>query len=205
GGFSNDAPGLQTDPRLTYTFKEAGDYLIEVRDVTYRGGPDFFYRLRIGDFPCATAPYPMMVQRGVKTSVGFAGPNVEGVAAVEVTAPADPTTHVLWLAPKGASGLHGWPVALNVSDHPEVVEQEPNNEPTKATRLNVPCGVSGRFLEKGDVDHYVFAAKKGQRYIIEAQTHELGSPTEVYLVLKDAKGPHQLPPTNPHLATRTPY
>src|SRR5262249_38458720 len=42
GGFSNDAPGLQTDPRLSYTFKEAGDVLIEVRDVTNRGGPDFF-------------------------------------------------------------------------------------------------------------------------------------------------------------------
>ena len=26
--FYNDAPGLQTDPRLTYTLKEAGDYLI---------------------------------------------------------------------------------------------------------------------------------------------------------------------------------
>src|SRR5207244_7615655 len=44
GGHSNDAPGLQTDPRLTYTFKDAGDYLVEVRDVLYRGGADFFYR-----------------------------------------------------------------------------------------------------------------------------------------------------------------
>src|SRR5262249_54864153 len=34
GGHSNDAPGLQTDPRLTYTFKEAGDYVVEIRDVT---------------------------------------------------------------------------------------------------------------------------------------------------------------------------
>src|SRR5258707_271600 len=59
GGHSNDAPGLQTDPRLTYTFKETGEYLIEVRDVMYRGGADFVYRLRIGDFPCATTPLPM--------------------------------------------------------------------------------------------------------------------------------------------------
>src|SRR5215471_9689940 len=52
--YSNDSPGLQTDARLTHTFKDAGDYLIEVRDVTYRGGADFHFRLRIGDFPCAT-------------------------------------------------------------------------------------------------------------------------------------------------------
>ena len=201
GGHSNDAPGLQTDARLTYTFKEAGDYLVEIRDVTYRGGADYHYRLRIGDFPCATTPYPLAVKRGSKTKVAFTGPNVEGVAPVEVTAPTDPAVSVLWLAPKGASGLHGWPVALALSDLPEVTEQEPNNEPAKATRLTVPCGVSGRFLEKGDKDFYVFAARKGQRFIIEAKTLELFSPTEVYMVLKDAKG-GQLAETNPAAAPR---
>lgn len=196
GGHSNDAPGLQTDSRLTFTFKEAGDYLVEIRDVTYRGGADYHYRLRIGDFPCATTPYPLAVQRGSKTAVHFAGPNVDGVAPVEVTAPTDPAVSVLWVAPKGANGLHGWPVALALSDLTETTEQEPNNEPAKATRLTVPCGVSGRFLEKGDKDHYVFAAKKGQRIVVEAQTLELFSPTEVYMVLRDAKG-GQLAETNP--------
>ncbi|HTV67315.1 MAG TPA: hypothetical protein VMF90_02155, partial [Rhizobiaceae bacterium] len=28
GAYSNDAPGLQTDARLTYTFKTAGEYLV---------------------------------------------------------------------------------------------------------------------------------------------------------------------------------
>ncbi|MBI1914041.1 MAG: PPC domain-containing protein [Planctomycetes bacterium] len=204
GGHSNDAPGLQTDPRLTYTFKEAGDYLVEVRDVSYHGGPDFHYRLRIGDFPCATTPYPLAVKRGSKTKVAFAGPAVEGVAAVDVAAPSDPLIHTLWLAPKGASGLHGWPVALALSDLNEVTEQEPNNELAKATRVQMPCGVSGRFLEKGDVDHYVFALKKGQRIAIEAQTQEWFSPTEVYMVLKDAKG-GQLATNNPALPPRIDY
>ena len=201
GGHSNDAPGLQTDARLTYTFKEAGDYLIGIRDVTYRGGADFHYRLRIGDFPCATTPYPLVVKRGSKTKVSFAGPNVEGVAPVEVTAPTDPAVSVVWLAPKGTNGLHGWPVALGLSDLPEATEQEPNNEPAKATRLTIPCGVSGRFLEKGDKDFYVFTAKKGQRYVIEARTLELFSPTEVYMVLKDPKG-GQVAETNPAAVPR---
>jgi hypothetical protein len=204
GGFSNDAPGLQTDARLTCTFKEAGDYVIEVRDVMYRGGADFFYRLRIGDFPCATTPFPLAVQRGVKTIVSFAGPNVEGVGPVEVSAPADPTVNTLYVAPKGNSGLHGWPVALTVSEQPEVSEQEPNNELARATRLNVPCGVSGKFEQKADVDHYIFAAKKGQRYIVEARTHEYHSPAEVYLILKDAKGT-QLAASNPEAAPRLDY
>jgi hypothetical protein len=186
--FDNDAPGLQTDARLTYTFKDAGDYLIEVRDVMYRGGADHWYRLRIGDFPCATTPIPMAAKRGGKVQVKFAGPTVDGVPPVEVTVPTDPAVHTLWVAPKGANGLYGWPVALDVSDTDEVVEVEPNNEPAKATRVPVPGGVTGRLEEKGDIDYFVFAAKKGQRLILEAHTQELNSPTVVDMVLKDAKG-----------------
>jgi hypothetical protein len=201
GGHSNDAPGLQTDPRLTYTFKEAGDYVVEIRDVTYRGGDDFYYRLRIGDFPCATAPVPMAARLGGQVAVTFAGPNVEGVAPIEVAVPNDPALDTIWLAPKGPSGLHGWPVALAVSDLEETTEQEPNNELAKANRLPVPGAVTGRFQEKGDIDHYVFTAKKGQRYVLDVVTHELYSPTEVYFVVLDAKGA-QLAASNPMAGAR---
>lgn len=204
GGYSNDAPGCQTDPRLTYTFKDAGDYLVEIRDVQYRGGPDFFYRLRVGDFPCATTPLPMAARRGGKVAVRFAGSQVEGVAPVEVSVPTDPTVDTVWVAPQGPSGLHGWPVALAVSDLDEVLEQEPNDEPAKANRVPVPGGVTGRFEQKGDRDHFIFAAKKGQRYVIEAHTQDLYSPTEVYLVLKDAKGA-QVAASNPMAAPRIEY
>jgi hypothetical protein len=202
--YSNDSPGLQSDARLTHTFKEAGDYLVAVRDVTYRGGPDFHYRLRVGDFPCATTPVPMAAKRGSKVAVHFAGPNVEGVAPVEVTVPTDPAVTALQVAPKGAGGLYGWPVLLFTSDLDELVEQEPNNEPAKANRLTVPCGVTGRFEQKGDLDHFVFAGKKGQRYFIEAQTLEQHSPTEVYMVLKDAKG-GQVAASNPAAGQRIDY
>jgi hypothetical protein len=199
GGHSEDAPGLQSDPRLTYTFKEAGDYVVAVHDTLWQGGADFGYRLRIGDFPCATTPLPMAARRGSQATVSFAGPMVEGVASVTVAVPADPTVDTVWVAPRGANGLYGWPVALAVSDHEELLEQEPNNDPTHANRVPVPGGITGRFLEPNDVDHFVFAAKAGQRYAIDAHTHELNSPTEVYLVLKDAKG-NQLAASNPMAA-----
>lgn len=201
GAFNNDAPGLQTDARLTHTFPAAGDYLAAVRDVSYRGGDDFHYRLRIGDFPCATTTLPLAVQRGRKTAVRFAGPNVEGVAPIEVTAPTDPAIEFLTLAPRGANGLHGWPVNLKLSDIEETLEKEPNNEAAKANRLPVPGAVTGRFEQKGDRDVFIFTLKKGMRYLIEAQTHELGSPTEVYMTLHDAKG-KQLQASNPMKAAR---
>jgi hypothetical protein len=200
--YSNDAPGLQTDARLTYTFKDAGDYLIEIRDVTYRGGPDFFYRLRIGDFPCATAPVPLAGKRGSKVVINFAGPNVQGVQPVEVTMPVDFSIPEVWVAPNGASGLHGWPVSILCSDYEEGLEQEPNNEIAKANRVTVPGGITGRFVERDDLDYYVFNAKKDQRLIIQGDTLELHTPTLLYMVLKDGKG-GEVAKCNPQAPTPT--
>ena len=185
--YDNDSPGCQTDPRIRYTFKEAGTYLVEVKDVLNRGGADYFYRLRIGDFPLATTPIPMAAKRGAKTKVNFAGPAVDGIAPVEVDVPTDPAVDIVWVAPKSAAGLHGWPVPLAVSDHDEAVEQEPNNDPKSASRIAVPGGITGRFQQADDLDFYVFAAKKGQKLSIEAHTLEYYSPTLVYLILRNAK------------------
>ncbi len=201
GAYSNDAPGLQTDARLTYTFKTEGEYLVAVRDVSYRGGEDYHYRLRIGDFPCATTTLPLAVKRGSKTAVRFAGPNVDGVAPVEVTAPADPAIEFLSLAPRGANGWHGWPVMLALSDIEESLEKEPNDDAAKANRIAVPGAITARFEKKGDNDTFVFALKKGVRYSIEAQTHELGSPTDVYMILRDGKG-GQVQVSDPMRASR---
>ncbi len=195
--FDNDSPGCQGDPRLSYTFKEAGDYLIEVKDVLNRGGPDYVYRLRVGDFPLATASLPMAARRGTRAKISFAGPYVDGVAPVEVAVPTDPAASVVWVAPRGASGLSGWPVALAVSDHDELVETEPNNEPAKANRLPVPGGITGRFQPSDDTDCYVFTAKKGQKLVIEAQTLELYTPTLVYMILKNAKTGAEVARSNP--------
>ena len=109
------------------------------------------------------------------------------MSPVEVTAPADPAKTVVYVAPKGPTGQLGWPVPIVLTDSDEIAETEPNNDMAKATRLNTPGGVTGRFLEKGDIDYFVFAAKKGTKYIIAAETFEINSPAEVYLILKSLK------------------
>ncbi|MFQ3652028.1 MAG: PPC domain-containing protein [Gemmataceae bacterium] len=201
-GFSNDAPGLQTDSRLTLTFDKAGDYLVAVRDVSYRGGPEYVYRLRMGDFPCATTAIPLAVRRGTKARLRFAGPQVEGVAPVELDVPAQ--ADAVQVTPRGPNGLAGWPVIVPTSDLEELVEQEPNPTPAQAQRLAIGSAVSGRFTKKDEIDHYVFTAKKGQRLIIEAHTLEYGSPADVVLTLKDAKGV-QLAASNPANSPRLDY
>jgi hypothetical protein len=199
--YSDDAPGLQTDARLTHTFAQAGDYLLEVRDTTHRGGPDFHYRLRVGDFPCAVTPWPLAARRGTKLSVGFAGPQLDGVAPVEMTVPDDPGVEAVNVTPVGKGGLAGWPVELMLSGHDELTSTDANHSPEKAMRLPVPGGVSGRFLRKGERDYYAFAAKKGEKLTVAAQAAELLSPADVYLTLHDVKGA-ELARSNPQEATK---
>ena len=202
--YSDDSPGCQTDCRLTHTFKDGGEFVIEVRDSTHRGGADFWYRLRVGDFPSAITPFPLAAKRGSKASIGFAGPDLDGVSPVPLEVPADSAKQAISITPKGARPNAGWPVSLLLSDVDEVAEQEPNNEPAKANRVPFPCGISGRFQEKSDIDYYVFAGKKGQRYLINSQTQELLSPADVYMILKDAKG-QQLATSNPTAGTGIDY
>lgn len=186
--YCEDAPGLQGDARLTYTFVRAGEYLIEVHDTLWRGGEAFGYRLRVGDFPCATTGLPMAIERGQKTTVHVAGSNVQDTHPVEVLAPRDPSVNALWITPQGGNGLAGWPVVVGVSDLEELIEHEPNGKLKPGTRVPIPGAISGRFLHKGDTGQYGFHGKKGQALHIRAWTHEFGSPTEVDMLIRDAKG-----------------
>ena len=186
--YADDTPGLQGDCRLAHTFKDDSDIVVEVRDTTYRGGPDFAYRLRVGEFPGATTAFPLVIQRGQDAKVGFAGPGADDIPPVAVAAPTDPALLAVNVVPKRATGTCGWPVAVRLSDDPQAVEQEPNNEPAKANRLPVPGGVSARFGAKNDLDHFVIAGKKGQKLAVLVQTYELNAPTEVLVKVLDAKG-----------------
>ena len=98
--YADDTPGLQSDCRLTHTFKEAGEFLVEVRDTTYRGGADYFYRLRIGDFPGVTTAFPVAVQHGTTSQVGFAGPATADIAPVSIKAPVEPSLAAVYATPK---------------------------------------------------------------------------------------------------------
>lgn len=184
GLYADDTPGLQGDARLTHTFQTAGDVIIEVRDTTYRGGGDFAYRLRVGNLPGATTAFPLAVQAGQSAQVGFAGVGLDGVKPMPVKGEGE----VVYIAPQRDGGPGGWPVGVRVHPHPETVEQEPNNTPDKANPLPVPGGVSARFGEKNDVDHFKVTAKKGQKLAVTALTFEVNSPAEVYVRVLDSKG-----------------
>jgi hypothetical protein len=70
----DDSPGLGADPRLEFRVPQSGDYLIEVRDTRYSGGPRHRYRLRLGEPLPSPLPFHITPELAAITAA-FALPN----------------------------------------------------------------------------------------------------------------------------------
>lgn len=184
---SDDVPGLGGDCQLVYRCAEAGTYVLELRDVRYRGGEGAVYRLRVGDFPCVQATLPMAVRRGTTAVIAFAGIDEE-VEPASVTVPND-WPHSWFAVPaRRAGGSGSGFTMLAVSDQEELVEAEPNDALEQAQMMTAGANVNGRFQEAGDVDRFRFSVTKGERWVFTGMTRREGAPTDLVLRLLDAEG-----------------
>jgi hypothetical protein len=176
------------DARLCQTFTEAGEYVLEVRDIRFQGGANHLYRLRIGGFPCINVPYPLGVQRGQTLSLEFAGPDVEGVEPLNLTVPNTPGLKWLTVGAKRSGGSASGFATVSVGDAEEFRETEPNNTPELAQKVNLTANFNGRLQEPADLDRFAFPAKKGAKFTFTAITRSQGSPADLVLRLLDAQG-----------------
>lgn len=183
--FSDDAPGLSGDAQLSYTFKAAGDYLLEVRDIRYQGGP---YRLRIGDFPAATTAYPLAIQRGQPAQLTLAGIGVEGLQPLAITAPSDAASAFWPVSLKAPNGQASGFSYVEVVDRPQALEAEPNNTAEQSQRIEMTHDINGRLEQPGDVDRFVFKAAKDSSYVFTGVTRTQGSPTDLNIKILKADG-----------------
>lgn len=186
--YNDDAPGLGSDSMISHTFKDAGEYVLEVRDIRYQGGGNFLYRLRIGDFPCVTVPYPMAVQRGVSASVAFAGSTAQEVPPMPLNIAGDAALNWLPVGAKVPGGKSSAFAMLSIGGGPEAVEVEPNNDPAKATRIPLGASLNGRIDQPRDVDCFIFTAKAGQRFVFSGVTRSQGSPSNLFLRMLKTDG-----------------
>lgn len=162
--YADDTPGLSGDCRFRARIPADGDYFLEVRDVRYDGGDDHFYRLRVGDFPLSSVPYPPVV----------------------MAADGNDRRRQRNCSTAGEAGS-GWS-SIDVSSGVEWVEVEPNDAAEQASALPGRGGVSGRFLAVGDVDFFRFAAKEKEPFRFRGVTRSLGSPADLLMRVLDAEG-----------------
>jgi hypothetical protein len=172
---AEDTFGL--DPALGFVAKQAGRYTVAVRHLALAGLPQFVYRLTLAEGPLVASAYPAGGQRGTTVNSSLQGPGVPSEARAEAAAGA---------VTRLASGSTAYP--LQVSDHPESLETEPNDAPAGANAISLPAVLNGRFQQPGDVDTYRVRLAAGSQWRFRAWVRSLGSPTDVTVSLADASG-----------------
>ncbi|MFP6672184.1 MAG: hypothetical protein VB857_12275 [Pirellulaceae bacterium] len=182
----DDDLGLGADCRLGLTAPEDAEYLIEVGDNKYLAGNR--YRLRIGDFPLVTTPYPLGGRLGSTAEYGFAGPATEGLPPQLIRVPGYSNSDRLSVSAKFPDGKSSGMATMAVSELPEEMESEPNNEQSQATRVTMPCALNGFLQKENDQDYFQFVVTKGEQLTFRALTRSLGSPTYLTMQLLKSDG-----------------
>lgn len=176
---------LKPDPVLIWTVPKDGEYLLELRDILYRGRTTFVYRMSLGVLPYVTHIFPLGGQRNTMVPLTLAGVNLPATLlslAIPADSPALRLVHFSGIAP--ASGE----LPLAVGDAPEGREAEPNDTLAQANRVESPSIINGQIQRSGDNDYFVFAAQQGQVLAMEIQARRLGSPLDSILFLYNAQG-----------------
>jgi hypothetical protein len=160
------------DPLVSYKFTKTGDYFVQVRDSKYDGDPRWVYALLVTNRPYASHVYPMAGNPGQVVLVEPVGSAKAVQAKVPLQAPAELGVGEVPLT-IGQEKTN--PVGFVVSPLPQVLEQEPNDEPEKATRVTIPCGINGRIGTRRDLDHFVFKGEKGKAIRFEVKARRFGT------------------------------
>ena len=160
------------DPMLSFTVPKTGTYYIQIRESTYDGDPRWVYALLATNRPYVSHIYPMAGNPGQTIEVEPVGSAKLKKPKVKVQLPKQPGLQQIRL---DIDGQKTNPVTVLVSSLPQFHEREPNDEPAKATRITIPAGINGRIGKARDLDHFVFAAKKGKAISFELKARRFGS------------------------------
>ena len=71
---------------------------------------------------------------------------------------------------------------------PECLEKEPNDEPSKAQKVQLPIIINGRIDRPGDWDVFEVEGKAGQTIVAEVMARRLGSPLDSFLKVTSTDG-----------------
>jgi hypothetical protein len=185
---ASDNHEYHADPLLAYHFEQAGEYLLEVRDVRYKGTQYWEYVIEASGRPFIQAVFPLAVSAGQAETLHLAGVNVPGDSTVNFTAPTNLLPGMHWIdLPLGDQA--GNPAAMIVSGLPLVRESDAaNDSPDTAQAISFPVGLNGRCEREGDVDCFAFEAKKGDALSLEIVARRRLSAMDSHLRVLDSQG-----------------
>jgi hypothetical protein len=183
---ADDSTLLQQDCYCTFKAPKTGRYIIEMRETSFRGDDASSYRLHVGRFPRPAAAFPGGGPPGKPLEVRWLGdPN--GERTETVTLPEQPSINFR-LRVKDDLGAAPTGLPVRVSELPNFVEAEPNDDLDKATKAELPGALCGIINKAADVDRFRVAGKKGDVWDFRLVAREIRSTLDGVLRLRNAKG-----------------
>ena len=179
---------LFADPLLVHRFEQAGEYLLEVRDVRYHGNVYWEYCIEANSRPFVTGSFPKAVAAGVETLLELSGALLTAEPKGLIKLPAD-TPLGSTFVPVTLGDQSTNPVPLYVTNLPLTNEAAGDNNSTMtAATVEVPNVISGRIEAEADLDCYSFVAKKGEKYTFEVIARRQMSKLDSFLRILNDKG-----------------
>ena len=191
------------DPLLYHKFEQAGEYVLEVRDVRYQGNGDWTYCIEINNRPFVTQALPLAVKPGVETKLSLVGYNLPADPSLSLTLPAETPAGLRWVSPP-VGGQPANDFAVLVTGLPTVLEAAPNrgarcrhcrrrqpqaaNPAATAQLFAVPAVIAGRIDNPGESDRYAFEVKAGDKLTFEVVARRAQSGLDPYLRILNDKG-----------------
>jgi hypothetical protein len=183
----DDTAFTRQDPVASIVAPEDGKYHISIKDSTNSGTGECGYLMSIGSFPRPVAIYPPGGKAGDEIKFTFIGDATGPIQRTIKLPPAPSERHSLSIEDGQAAPQ---PVFIRVSDFPNVLEAEPNNDiesPTPAA-LDAPFALNGIIEQPGDVDCFKFTVKKDAEYDVTVHARRLRSALDSVIDIYDAKG-----------------
>ena len=180
--YTGDGPGA----KLGYRASVVGEYRLRVSDGDGRGGQG--YTLHVGPFPWVSRVDAKGVRAGAPVKLAVSGFNIGGVSEMEIDPP-DWASHGEKVA-LPVPGYVGNPIpapTLPVSNYAKIERAAGITAPDSAQVVALPVVLDGRLVHD-TADHYRFAAKKGEKVVIEVMSARLGSGLDSSLDILDADG-----------------
>jgi len=174
------------DPVLYYEVPEDGDYVLTINEALFRGRESFVYRITVGEVPFVTSIFPLGGRVGEPVKIEADGWNLENTTLSAPPQDAKPGRYLVAAAANGNQFSNYVPFALDTL--PECLDQEPNDEPSKAQKVTLPMIVNGRADRPGDWDVFEVEGKAGETIVAEVHARRLGSPYDSFVKVTAADG-----------------
>jgi len=184
---SDDAPLVQQDCVCSFTSDKAGKYVVEVRESSFGGSGESFYRVHIGDFPRPLVVSPAGGRPGEAIQASLV--DISGKSWSEtIQLPSHPGEFAFFASRDGkvAPSCNLLRVA-DVANHFETPDDETDRSAIVA--VEPPVAFHGILDRKGDKDWFKVLGKKDQTVDLRVYGRQLlRSPIDSWLEIYNSAG-----------------